>query len=72
MERGTLSGETAMMFETDLGTMDMLICFDLKLPEVSASLARSGAQVAFFPSMSHSGTRHQSIARDHGMFLVVS
>jgi hypothetical protein len=36
------------------------------------SLARNGARVAFFPSMFHGGARHQSIARDHGMFLVVS
>lgn len=33
-----------MMFQTDLGTMGMLICFDLKHSEVSASLARSGAR----------------------------
>lgn len=72
LERGTLPGETAMTFETDLGTMGMLICFDLKFPEVPAALARNGARVAFFPSMFHGGARHQSIARDHGMFLVVS
>jgi hypothetical protein len=72
MERGTLPGETAMTFDTDLGKVGMLICFDLKFPEVAASLARNGARVAFFPSMFHGGARHQSIARDHGMFLVVS
>lgn len=72
LERGTLPGETAMTFETDLGTIGMLICFDLKFPEVPAALARNGARVAFFPSMFHGGARHQSIARDHGMFLVVS
>ena len=72
MERGTLPGETAMTFDTDLGKVGMLICFDLKFPEVPMSLARNGARIAFFPSMFHGGTRHQSIARDHGMFLVVS
>lgn len=72
MERGTLPGETAMVFDTDLGKVGMLICFDLKFPEVAMSLARNGARVAFFPSMFHGGVRHQSIARDHGMFLVVS
>jgi len=72
MERGTLPGETAMAFDTDLGKVGMLICFDLKFPEVAMSLARKGARVAFFPSMFHGGARHQSIARDHGMFLVVS
>lgn len=65
-------GETAMTFDTDLGKVGALICFDLKFPEVSMSLARNGARVAFFPSMFNGGTRHQSIARDHGMFLVVS
>jgi hypothetical protein len=72
MERGTLPGETAMAFDTDLGKVGMLICFDLKFPEVAMSLARKDARVAFFPSMFHGGARHQSIARDHGMFLVVS
>jgi predicted amidohydrolase len=72
MERGTLPGQTAMTFDTDLGKVGMLICFDLKFPEVSMSLARNGARVAFFPSMFNGGSRHQSIARDHGMFLVVS
>ena len=72
MERGTLPGDTAMTFDTDLGKVGMLICFDLKFPEGAMSLARNGARVAFFPSMFHGGNRHQSIARDHGMFLVVS
>ena len=72
LNRGTLPGDTAMAFETDLGTVGMLICFDLKFPEVPAALARNGARVAFFPSMFHGGARHQAIARDHGMFLVVS
>ncbi|HAA74458.1 TPA: hypothetical protein DCE37_04975 [Candidatus Latescibacteria bacterium] len=65
-------GETAPTFETDLGKVGMLICFDLKFPEVAMSLARHQARAAFFPSMFHGGSRHQSIARDHGMFLVVS
>jgi len=73
MERKAVRpGETAMTFETDLGTVGMLICFDLKFPEVAMSLARNKARVAFFPSMFHGGSRHQSIARDYGMFLVVS
>ncbi|MEE2657756.1 MAG: carbon-nitrogen hydrolase family protein [Candidatus Latescibacterota bacterium] len=71
MARGTLPGATALTFDTDLARVGMLICFDLKFPEVSMSLARNGARIAFFPSMFHGGTRHQSIARDHGMFLVV-
>jgi len=72
MEWATLPGQTAMTFDTDLGTVGMLICFDLKFPEVSMSLARNGARIAFFPSMFNGGSRHQSIARDYGMFLVVS
>ena len=65
-------GESAMTFATDMGRVGMLICFDLKFPEVAMSLARNQARIAFFPSMFNGGSRHQSIARDHGMFLVVS
>lgn len=73
MERyGTAPGDTAMTFDTDMGRVGMLICFDLKFPEVAMSLARNGARVAFFPSMFHGGQRHQAIARDYGMYLVVS
>ncbi len=72
MDRGTLPGETAMTFDTDMGKVGMLICFDLKFPEVAMALAKNQARVTFFPSMFHGGARHQSVARDYGMFLVVS
>jgi hypothetical protein len=71
-QKNVRPGESAMTFDTDLVKVGMLICFDLKFPEVSMSLARNHARIAFFPSMFHGGSRHQSIARDHGMFLVVS
>ena len=72
MERkGVRPGETGMTFDTDLGKVGMLVCFDLKFPEVAMSLARNQARVAFFPSMFHGGMRHQSVTRDYGMFLVV-
>ena len=65
-------GGKGITFDTDLGKVGMLLCFDLKFPEVAMSLARNQARIAFFPSMFNGGTRHQSITRDYGMFLVVS
>lgn len=45
-------GDAFPVFETpDLGTVGMLICYDLVFPETARSLALSGADVIFFPTM---------------------
>jgi predicted amidohydrolase len=36
---------------TDLGTVGMLICYDLVFPETARCLALSGADIIFFPTM---------------------
>jgi len=72
MEKGTVPGTEAPVWETDCGRVGMCICFDLKFPEVAMMLARSGARIVFFSSMFHGGMRHGAWARDYGAFLVVS
>ena len=37
-------------FETDLGRIGMMICFDLRFPEISLSLKRRGAALFLYPS----------------------
>ena len=36
---------------TDLGTVGMLICYDLVIPETARALALQGADIIFFPTM---------------------
>ena len=52
-ESGTRKrGETLPVFPTpDLGTVGMLICYDLVFPETARCLALSGADMIFFPTM---------------------
>lgn len=45
-------GETLPVFPTsDLGTVGMLICYDLVFPETARCLALAGADMIFFPTM---------------------
>jgi predicted amidohydrolase len=45
-------GNTLPVFPTpDLGTVGMLICYDLVFPETARCLALAGADVIFFPTM---------------------
>jgi predicted amidohydrolase len=45
-------GKSLPVFPTDdLGTVGMLICYDLVFPETARGLALSGADVIFFPTM---------------------
>jgi predicted amidohydrolase len=45
-------GTSLPVFETaDLGTVGMLICYDLVMPETARCLALQGADVIFFPTM---------------------
>jgi predicted amidohydrolase len=52
-ESGTRSrGRTFPVFSTpDLGTVGMLICYDLVFPETARCLALAGADIIFFPTM---------------------
>ncbi|KAI4117146.1 MAG: hypothetical protein LQ345_002552 [Seirophora villosa] len=47
VERGM---EIVPPFQTAVGTVGMLICFDLRFPEPSLSLRRQGAQIITYPS----------------------
>ena len=45
-------GKSLPVFETpDLGTVGMLICYDLVMPETARCLALQGADIIFFPTM---------------------
>lgn len=52
-ESGTRErGSTFPVFPTpDLGTLGMLICYDLVVPETARCLALAGADIIFFPTM---------------------
>lgn len=43
-------GNSVQVFETEIGTIGLEICWDLAFPEISIEAARKGAQIIFCPS----------------------
>lgn len=46
-------GDAFPVFQTDFGTVGMLICYDLLFPEVARCLVLNGAEILFNPTMSY-------------------
>lgn len=74
-------GNSLPVFETpDLGTVGMLICYDLVFPETARSLALSGADMIFFPTMGGAAVGDDDIglqalrvrAAENHVYLVVA
>lgn len=56
VEKWSLSaGERFPVYETDLGTVGMLICYDIMFPETARCLVLNGAEILFNPTMGFSG-----------------
>jgi len=50
--RGQLAGDDFPVFETPLGPVGVMICYDAYFPEQARILALKGARVLFYPTMS--------------------
>lgn len=49
-------GNTIETFDTELGCIGVMICYDIYFPEVARVLALKGAQIILFPSLQRSDT----------------
>ncbi|MBS1707657.1 MAG: carbon-nitrogen hydrolase family protein, partial [Armatimonadetes bacterium] len=49
-DRYSRAGDRLMVWETDLGKIAPLICFDLRVPEAARTLALSGAELIVLPT----------------------
>jgi predicted amidohydrolase len=74
-------GKTLPVFATDdLGTVGMLICYDLVFPETARCLALAGADIIFFPTMGGAAVGDDDIglqalrvrAAENHVYLVVA
>jgi predicted amidohydrolase len=74
-------GQTLPVFPTqDLGTVGMLICYDLVFPETARCLALAGADIIFFPTMGGAAVGDDDIglqalrvrAAENHVYLVVA
>lgn len=72
MDKGTVPGEDAYVFDLDFGPTGAAICFDLKFIEVGQSLAAKRCRLCVFSSMFIGGERLSHWARDFGMYMVSS
>lgn len=81
-ERGARAlGKSLPVFDTrDLGTVGMLICYDLVFPETARCLALAGADIVFFPTMGGAAVGDDDIglqalrvrAAENHVYLVVA
>ncbi len=69
-------GDSLPVFETALGKVGLLICWDIVFPETFATLALKGADIVFQPTFGHweewSDLTARSRCHDWGVPLVVS
>ena len=72
LEKGAVPGTDAPCFDTDIGRVGMLICFDLNFREVHDTLARGKPDVVTFSSMYRGGLQAQALAFELGAFVVTS
>ena len=72
LEKGVIPGTEAPVFETDLGRVGMLICFDLNFAEVHDALARGKPDVVVFSSMYRGGLQAQALAYELRAFVVTA
>lgn len=72
MEKGVVPGSRAHVFETDLGRVGLLICFDLNFPEVRDALKAGRPDVVVFSSMYRGGLQAQALALELRSFVVTA
>jgi predicted amidohydrolase len=72
LEKGVIPGTVAPAFETDMGLVGLMICFDLNFPEVRVALKQSKPDLVVFSSMYRGGLQAQALAYDLRSFVVTS
>jgi predicted amidohydrolase len=72
LEKGVIPGTDVPVFETDLGRVAMLICFDMNFEEVRKPLARGKPDLVVFSSMYRGALQAQALAFEVGAFVVTS
>ena len=72
LEKGIIPGTDCPVFETDIGRVGLLICFDMNFPETHAALKKGKPDVVVFSSMYRGGLQAQALAFELGAFVVTS
>ncbi len=71
-EKGITPGDRYPVFETDLGKVGLMICWDLQFPEPARALAAQGAEILLLPIWGGSEVLARARAIENSVFLVSS
>lgn len=71
-ESGMVPGDDFEVFDTELGKIGMLICWDAYFPENARALALRGAEIILVSTAGNPTHRHIAIAKENGVFVVVA
>jgi len=72
VDRGYTPGADFPVFETDLGTVGMMVCWDVSFPEVARILTLKGARIILMPIWSGLKPLSRARAVENACFLVQS
>ncbi|MFI5380335.1 MAG: carbon-nitrogen hydrolase family protein [Tepidisphaerales bacterium] len=72
IDGGISPGTTYPVFDTDLGRVGMMICWDLSYPEVARELSARGAEMIFMPIWGGNETLAQARAIENQVYIVAS
>lgn len=74
--RGFAPGESTAVFDTEIGPIGMMICYDLRFPELARTLAVKGAKIITIPAqwprprISHWRTLSRARAVENQLFTI--
>lgn len=72
IEGGLTPGNDYPVFETDFGTVGLMICYDVFFPDPAHALARQGAEMILLPIWGGDETLAKARAIENKVFLVTS
>jgi predicted amidohydrolase len=72
IDGGITPGREYPVFDTDLGKVGLMICWDLSYPEVARELSRRGAEVILLPIWGGNETLARARAIENQVYMVAS
>lgn len=72
IEGGVTPGDALPVFDTEFGTLGMMICWDVSFPETARTLATKGAEMIFLPIAGGNLTLAKARAIENQLYLISS
>ena len=70
MDAGVVPGSEVAVWDTEVGRIGALVCWDARYPEVGVRLGEAAADVVLFPTQGTTDVRLQTWARYYGFHVV--